>query len=153
MQPQTSARVNIKQAIPFFMVNDIKKSLGFYVDGIGFAIKNKWINDGKLRWCWLQLGDAAIMLQEFWREGHEANMPQEKLGVGVSVYFICEDALSIYHEITSRGVAASEPFVGNNMWVTRVKDPDGYNLYFESSTDVPEETKYSDWKNDARGIE
>lgn len=39
------------------------------------------------------------------------------------------------------------------MWVTGVKDPDGYNLYFESMTDVPEETKYSEWKNEMRGIE
>ena len=41
---------------------------------------------------------------------------------------------------------ASEPFVGNNMWVTGLTDPDGYKLYFESPTDVPEETKYSEWK-------
>lgn len=153
MQPQTNTSVNVKQAVPFFWVKDIENALRFYVDGIGFELKNKWIDDGKLKWCWLQLGDAAIMLQEFWGEGHHSNVPQEKLGVGVSVCFICEDALSIYHEITSTGVDASEPFVGNNMWVTGVKDPDGYNLYFESMTDVPEETKYSEWKNETQGIE
>lgn len=109
-KPQTNTDVNIKQAVPFFRVKDIECSLRFYVDGIGFELKNKWINDGKLKWCWLQLSEAAIMLQEFWREGHHANVPQEKLGVGVSVYFICEDALSVYHEIISRGVEASEPF-------------------------------------------
>jgi hypothetical protein len=30
------------------------------------------------------------------------------------------------------------------MWVTSVSDPDGYELYFESPTDVPEETVLSD---------
>jgi hypothetical protein len=38
-----------------------------------------------------------------------------------------------------------EPFVGNHMWVVSFTDPDGYRLDFESQTDVPEETKYSDW--------
>jgi hypothetical protein len=46
---------------------------------------------------------------------------------------------------TNSGLSASEPFVGNNMWVVGLKDPDGYNIFFESPTDVAEETKYSDW--------
>jgi lactoylglutathione lyase len=36
------------------------------------------------------------------------------------------------------------PFVGNAMWVTLVQDPDGYKLEFESFTDVPEETVFSE---------
>jgi hypothetical protein len=31
------------------------------------------------------------------------------------------------------------------MWVVRLIDPDGYNIFFESPTDVPEETMYADW--------
>jgi lactoylglutathione lyase len=30
------------------------------------------------------------------------------------------------------------------MWVTSVQDPDGYKLEFESRTDVPEETVFSE---------
>jgi len=30
------------------------------------------------------------------------------------------------------------------MWVTSVKDPDGYDLLFESLTDAPEESEYSE---------
>ena len=55
------------------------------------------------------------MLQEFWQEGHHANVPTEKLGGGVSSCFICADALALYHEFKARGIAASRPFVGNNM--------------------------------------
>ncbi|HEY6974977.1 MAG TPA: VOC family protein [Chitinophagaceae bacterium] len=137
---------NVKQAVPFFGVSDIERSVDYYINGLGFEMTSRWIDNGKLRWCWLQNGDAALMLQEFWKEGHHVNIPTEKLGVGVSVCFICEDALVFYNEVISRGVQASEPFVGNNMWVTQLSDPDGYNLYFESNTDVPEETKYSEWK-------
>ena len=40
--------------------------------------------------------------------------------------------------------AARTPFVGNHMWVTGLRDPDGYQLYFESPTDVPEDTVLED---------
>jgi len=122
----------------------LSDQLTTYVNGLGFEMTNRWIDEGKLRWCWLQNGGAALMLQEFWKEGHHTNVPKEKLGVGISVCFICEDALAFYNEVTSRKIQTSEPFVGNNMWVTGLSDPDGYNLYFESQTDVPEETKYSE---------
>jgi lactoylglutathione lyase len=57
---------------------------------------------------------------------------------------MCADAIAIYRELISRGVGAQRPFVGNRLWVTSVSDPDGYRLDFESPTDVPEETAYSD---------
>jgi lactoylglutathione lyase len=38
-----------------------------------------------------------------------------------------------------------EPFVGNQLWDVALSDPDGYRLHFESPTDVPEETRYSEW--------
>jgi catechol 2,3-dioxygenase-like lactoylglutathione lyase family enzyme len=135
---------NVKQAVPFFMVSNLEASIRYYVDGLGFEMTNKWIDEGKLRWCWLQRGGAALMLQEFKKEGHHAWVPEGKLGVGVSIYFICEDALAIYREVTSRGIQASKPFVGNGMWVTSLSDPDGYRIEFESYTDVPEGTEYSE---------
>ncbi|RDC56529.1 VOC family protein [Pedobacter chinensis] len=131
---------NVKQAVPFFMVVNMDKSLNFYINGLGFELKNKWEPSGKIEWCWLQLDNASIMLQEY-----RQSPPNEKLGEGVSVCFMCEDALTIYNQITLRGLLPSEPFVGNNLWVVGLKDPDGYNIYFESPTDVPEETLYSEW--------
>src|SRR3982751_4400380 len=132
--------MNVKQVVPFLHVVDMERSVRFYVDGLGFAIKIKWEPDGKLRWCCMELGGAALMLQEFARE----RRPEGVVGQGVSLCFICEDALALYREVTSRGISASEPQVGNAMWVTSLTDPDGYRLDFESSTDVPEETKLSE---------
>ena len=127
--------MNVKQAVPFFGVSNMDASLRFYIDGLGFEMKNKWIDEGKLRWCWLEIGEAAVMLQEFRLDG--------KVGIGVSICFTCEDAIKIYREITARGIAAKRPFVGNAMWVTEVSDPDGYKLFFESPTDAPEESELS----------
>ena len=137
---RTTETANVQQAVPFFMVSNIEASLRFYVEGLCFKRTKQWIVDDKIRWCWLELGGAAIMLQEF-----APNSPRSiaKLGEGVSVCFQCKDALSIYRETLSRNLEPRRPFVGNNMWVTILTDPDGYKLDFESPTDVPEETIYS----------
>jgi catechol 2,3-dioxygenase-like lactoylglutathione lyase family enzyme len=144
MSSATKTEANVKQAVPFFWVHDIDASLRFYVDGLGFKVTTRWVDDGKLRWCWLELGEAAIMLQEFWRSGQHTNMPEGRVGRGVSIYFICEDAVSLWRELVARGVAAKRPFVGNRMWVTQVADPDGYDLLFESPTDAPDESVLPD---------
>jgi hypothetical protein len=138
-----SPEANVGQAVPFFGVKNIDESLRYYVDGLGFQMTLEWIHEGKLRWCWLQNGGAALMLQEFWDDERHNRPPTGKLGQGVSICFICEDALAFYREVRSRGIEASKPFVGNGMWVTSLTDPDGYQLHFESLTDVPEETVYS----------
>jgi lactoylglutathione lyase len=135
---------NVEQAVPFFMVNDMETSLRFYLDGLGFTRAEQWVVDGKVRWCWLIHGNAALMLQEFSRSGHRATAPNDKLGAGVSICFLCKDAIALYREFTSRGIKAKRPFVGNRMWVTQLSDPDGYRLDFESPTDAPEESELPD---------
>lgn len=141
MNANIQSNPNVKQAVPFFMVVNMTNSLHFYMEGLGFELKNKWEPAGKIEWCWLELGNASIMLQEY-----RDNVPANKRGEGVSVCFMCEDALAIYKQILSSGLSTSaEPFVGNNLWVVSVIDPDGYNIYFESPTDLPEETTYSEW--------
>ncbi len=107
---------NVQQAVPFF-----------------------WVDNGKLRWCWLELGGAAHMLQEY--GPHKT--PSTKRGEGVSICFQCKDSLAIYHEAIARGLQPQRPVVGNGMWVTILTDPDGYTLDFESPTDTPEDTIYS----------
>ena len=141
--PATGA--NVKQAVPFFGITHMETSLRFYVDGLGFKMKHSWIPakaedrpDGRIRGCWLERDEAAIMLQEFLPD----RRPKEKLGTGISVCFQCQDALALYREIRSRGIQVRRrPFVGNGLWVVPCTDPDGYRIDFESPTDVPEETE------------
>ncbi len=140
---------NVKQAVPFFGVVDMEVSLRFYVDGLGFTMKRQWVpegdehypSDGRIRWCWLELGDAALMLQEFVPQFR----PQGTLGTGASVSFMCEDALALYRDFKSRGVQTrSRPSVGNGLWVVPLTDPDGYRLEFSSPTDSPEESELAE---------
>ena len=144
MTSPTIAPPNVKQAVPFFGITDIERSLRFYVDGLGFTVAHQWAPEGRIRWCWLEVGTASVMLQEYWKDGRPAGAPAGPLGQGVSICFMCADAIAIYHEARRRGLSPSRPFVGNNLWVTALTDPDGYRLDFESPTDVPEDTEYTE---------
>ena len=123
------------------MVTDMEASLAFYVDGLGFTKTTEWRPHGRIEWCWLQFGGAAMMLQEY-RPGLR---PDATRGVGVSVCFMCDDALAIHRATKEKGLkTVKRPFVGNNLWVVHFKDPDGYDIFFESATDVAEDTELSD---------
>lgn len=126
---------NVKEVVPFLSVSSMARSIRFYIDGLGFTMKLKWEPDGQLRWCWLTLDGASLMLQEF------TGTPPPTPG-GINLTFMCDDAIALYHQY--RHLNASEPQVGNGLWVTSVTDPDGYKLFFESPTDVAEETKLSE---------
>ena len=139
--------MNIKQAVPFFRVSDMKASIQFYVDGLGCEISQKWEPDGQLRWCWLTLDNAALMLQQFPTSGHDSWTPAGKVGEGVTTVFLCEDALQLYRQFKASGLDASQPFVSNGMWLTSLTDPDGYRLDFESDNDVPEGTRLGSEKS------
>jgi lactoylglutathione lyase len=139
------AKQNIKETVPFLAVSEMQKSLDFYVNGLGFEIQYQWVPTDRIMWCKLINGKGTLMLQEHHQMTAGIMEGQSRIGMGMSVYFICEDALKIYKEITDKGIHASEPFVGNNMWVTSVKDPDGYSINFESMTDVAEGTRFSEW--------
>jgi lactoylglutathione lyase len=140
-----AAADNVKEVVPFLCVASMELSLLFYREGLGFQMRNQWVVDGKIRWCRLERGGAAIMLQEF-----AAREPSGKIGDGLSLWFICVDAPAIYEECRSRGLAASEPQVGNGMWVTTLSDPDGYVIHFESVTDVAEDTRLSEHRPESQ---
>ena len=121
-----TSRVKITQTVPLFDIADVEKSIAFYVDGLGFELQDKWVEDDVLRWCRVEHGDSALMLQKTQGE------PPVNRGPGLTLYFMCEDAKAAREEFKERGVQVGEPFVGNNMGVFYFKDPDGYQLSFES---------------------
>ena len=71
MVARAALKLNVKQAVPFFGISSMERSLPFYMDGLGFKMTNSWVVKGKIRWCWLELDEVAFMLQE--HRGKEPN--------------------------------------------------------------------------------
>ena len=111
---------NVRQAVPFFSISSMEASVTFYVQGLGFEMTNEWTDDGKLRWCWLELGGAAVMLQEFKREGPDSWVAASPVGVGVSVYFICRDALALYRSFSAKATFTT---ISSSMFRATVHSP------------------------------
>jgi lactoylglutathione lyase len=91
MSTAATPDMNVKQVVPFFRISDVEHSIRFYMPGLGFTMKHGWLVDEKLRWCWLELGGAALMLQTYVKDSR--NAPVGKLGQGVALSFQCEDAV------------------------------------------------------------
>ncbi len=144
MSASSASVHNVTAVVPLLMVTSMERSLAFYIDGLGFTIQNRWIPDGRLRWCWLSLGSASLMLQEAVESTRQSMAAKGILGNGAALYFQCGDALAIYREAATRGTfALREPQVGNFAWEVFFTDPDGYHINFSSPTDLPEETLLS----------
>jgi hypothetical protein len=99
MNNGSSGAHNVTQVVPFFLVSSMERSLEYYVNGLGFTMKNKWVVDEKVCWCWLELGGAALMLQEFVPHGDRRWASFGKVGEGASIFFICKDAMAFYREV------------------------------------------------------
>ena len=134
---------NVSSVVPMLLVADLERSVRYYSNGLGFTVVHTWLPDGKLRWCWMALGGAALMLQQLTTAGRDEAGMNPTLGVGSSLYFQCQDAVAIYRQVVAHGIQATEPQVGNGNWETFLVDPDGYKINFTSPASYPEETLLS----------
>ncbi len=111
METQTKAEAkavaNVQQAVPFFGVSSMEASLRFYVDGLGFVMTKQWTPDGpdKVRWCWLQHGNAALMLQEFKKDHRPAAGRQTWLWASPSAF----NAMTLWQSIVRSRRAGFRP--------------------------------------------
>jgi catechol 2,3-dioxygenase-like lactoylglutathione lyase family enzyme len=119
-----------KTIMPSLTVDDISKSIAFY-EALGFAVAERWEEDGTLLGVMLQAGELQIGLsQDDWKKGRD-----RQKGIGTRLYI--ETAQSI-DDIAARARAAgvtldSEPH--DTEMKTRqfeVTDPSGFKLTVSS---------------------
>jgi len=115
---------------PQFRITDARRSLPFYVDGLGFEID--WehrFEPGLPVFMQLTRAGQSIFLTE-----HAGDCQ-----VGGAAYFVVDDVEACYSAFKARGVVPTEPPT-DTPWETRemvVTDPDGNRLRFASSQTGP----------------
>ncbi|SRR6266849_5999875 len=120
-------------ATPSFTVNDIERSVAWYRDVLGFAVKERWEEAGKFLGAEVKAGDVSFMLgQDDWKKGRN-----RLKGEGVRIYCTTgQDVDRLAEQIKARGGAlAQEPI--DQPWGTRefaVEDPDGFKISIASTS-------------------
>jgi uncharacterized glyoxalase superfamily protein PhnB len=125
-QPET---LRLRAITPGLTVGDIHKSLEFYVEGLGFSLKEKWENEGALQGAMLFAGDCELaLMQDDWAKGRE-----RVKGIGFRLYLdTAQDVDALAARAREHGIAVDGPH--DSSWGARligVSDPDGFNITFQ----------------------
>ncbi|MDE2766786.1 MAG: VOC family protein [Chloroflexota bacterium] len=113
---------------PLIWVTDMRRSLDFYRDGLGFELVASWELPQGIAWCRLKRGPVSLMLQLA-----PGDVPPPVEGQAAELYILCDDARALHAEFAARGIQATKPErMEYDMLQFRVTDPDGYPLWFEN---------------------
>ena len=124
--PTTHEALQVASIIPNLTVDDLQKSITFY-EALGFAVDERWEDNGTLLGVMMRAGQAQIGLsQDDWKKGRD-----RKKGVGMR--FAIETTQNV-DDIASRAKSAGitlgrEPH--ETEWKARafeVTDPTGFIL-------------------------
>lgn len=127
-EPET---LRLRTASPSLTVADLHKSLVFYSDVLGFFVRQRWEEDGKLLGLEMQAGSVSFYLgQDDWAKGRE-----RKKGEGFRIWCTtAQDIDALARTIKARGgVLEHEPT--DRSWGARdfaLVDPDGYKITISS---------------------
>jgi uncharacterized glyoxalase superfamily protein PhnB len=125
--------LRVRAVSPSLTVSDLKKSLIWYRDVLGFIVEETWEDNGNVSGVSLKAGSSSLMLsQDDWRKGKE-----RVKGEGVRFYLSTAQSVDdVANAIKARGgKLASEPT--DTPWGTRVftvVDPDGYKYTIASDS-------------------
>ena len=129
----TQETLEIKSIVPSFTVDDLQKSITFY-EGLGFAVDERWEEDGTLLGVMLRAGKNKIGLsQDDWKKGRD-----RKKGIGMRVFIATTQNVD---EIAARAKRAgiklaAEPH--DTEWKSRefeVTDPTGFLLTISNESE------------------
>jgi catechol 2,3-dioxygenase-like lactoylglutathione lyase family enzyme len=119
---------------PLLMVYDMRRSVAFYRDVLGFEVVQTWQPDGRLYWAMLKLGDAAVMLNAEFEDDQRPPTPppRREPGHGLILYFGCADVDEAYGHLRANGCEVASPQTAHyGMKQVFVSDPDGFELCFQ----------------------
>lgn len=126
--PTTREEVRINGIVPTLTVDDLQKSIAFY-EALGFAISERWEDNGTLLGVMMRAGTTEIGLnQDDWKKGRDRTK-----GVGVRMAIATATPGGV-DEIAARARSAGITLVSeprDTEWKSRafeLRDPTGYML-------------------------
>jgi uncharacterized glyoxalase superfamily protein PhnB len=125
-----------RKVTPLIQVFDMRRSVAWYRDVLGFEVLQTHEPDGHLYWAMLKLGDSVLMLNAKYEDDQRPASPPERVeGHGdLTLYFDCPNVDEAYELLKSRGCDVAAPrtrYYG--MRQLTVTDPDGFELCFQHS--------------------
>ena len=127
-QPES---LRLREIAPGFTVNDLQKSIAFYVDGLGFTVHERWENQGELQGVMLRAGRCRIGLsQDDFAKGRD-----RAKGIGMSVWLTTVQELELVVERIKQNGIPLEQELAEMPWGGRafsLVDPDGFRLTFSN---------------------
>ena len=120
----TQEALQISAIVPSFTVDDLQKSITFY-EALGFAVEERWEDNGTLLGVMLRAGKSQIGLsQDDWKKGRDRTK-----GIGMRLFMsTTQNVDEIARRAKSAGITLkSEPH--DTEWKTRafeVIDPSGF---------------------------
>jgi uncharacterized glyoxalase superfamily protein PhnB len=114
--------------IPSLGVSDIDRSVSFYRQFFGFRVIDSYEAEGHMAWCWLQVGDANLMLQQLSADQQITLNPA--IGQSWVMYIRPSDLAGLHERLSKAGfpvsAIAQTPYGASEFFVS---DPDGYELW------------------------
>lgn len=124
--------LRLRSVSPALTVNDLRVSIAWYRDIVGFTVEQEWEHEGQLMGVSLVAGSAHLMLaQDDWAKGRD-----RAKGVGFRMHLATvQEVDEIAAAIKERGGSlASEP--ADMPWGARafnLVDPDGFQMTVSSA--------------------
>lgn len=130
MATTTETPLQVKTISPSFTVDDLQQSIRFF-EGLGFAVDERWEDNGVLLGVMLRAGEALIGLgQDDWKKGRD-----RQKGVGMRLHLsTTQDIDQLARRVKEAGIALeSEP--RDTEWGSRafeVTEPSGFKVTISS---------------------
>ena len=123
---------NLSFISPFFIVADVKTSVAFYVDKLGFEIHYMGPQDEDPFYAMVGRDNISIMLKAIAKDIKPIPNHTRHEWARWDAYISTNEPDTLFEEYSSTGIAFHQPLKNDNDGLRgfEVKDADGYVLFF-----------------------
>lgn len=141
--------IDIRGLAPLLAVFDMRASVRFYRDVLGFEVVSTSAPGDDDGWALLRRGGAELMLNTAYGDGRRPSSPDPARVAAhrdTALFFGCPDLDAAYAHLRAHGVDAEAPFVqGYGMKQLYLRDPDGYTLCLQWPASPETEAQWRAW--------